>query len=149
MRNNITRPESRAMRAALVPILLIFLSLTGCFAGYGTITSNPNAADALADTETMQRYKLYVYGDSQAPTAVAGLLEPYRMKGKLWQEVPTGEAGPVRPGKRGGRMGFDIRSDDGDTVGFLASSIPKYTVKVDTEEKIVELIPIVRVGGGK
>jgi hypothetical protein len=137
------------MRVAFTLLLLIALFLTGCFAGYGTITSNPNAANVLADTETMARYTLYVYGNPEAPTAVAGLLEPYRMKGRVWQEVPAGKAGPVRPSKKGGRQGFDIRSDEDQTVGFLASSIPSYTVKVDTEGKVVELIPIVRVGGGK
>jgi hypothetical protein len=132
------------------PLLLCALVMAafGCMAGYGTISPNANAKVLLADPENLHQYTLYVYGDLDNPTALAGLTGGYRMTSRTWKQVPPGLLQPYQLTAWRKRRGYDILSPNGQAVGMMVSTISTNTVKVDDREKTVELIPHARVGGG-
>ena len=130
-------------------ILLVAMTagLFGCTANNGNIVSNPGAMSILSG-ESTSSYNLYVYGNSESPTALVGLTGGYRMDSRLWKPLTGAVPQAVRPSRRGYGWGFDIVSADGQKVGVLASSVHRYTlIKVDMDNKIVSLAPYFKVGG--
>lgn len=125
-------------------LIALAVSFCGCAAGYGSVVANPDAAVILADRDHLSAYRLYVFGDPDNPSALAGLIDDYRMESDVWKLVYPGVLQPERITRWGYRKGYDILAPDGKTIGVLSSNFSRFSVKVDTSAKTVVIAPFPR-----
>lgn len=129
-----------------VAAVALMLMVAGCTDNYGQFVRSAEVTHAFRNGDYQPDYQYYYTGRDTMPYAIIGIDRRFTVPSRYWVKVePQSETF----GKMSGNMyganhyypsGSHIIDTAGTTIGVWYSSIHFYSVKVDQEERTVEVL---------
>jgi hypothetical protein len=158
MKRNVFKQNSVRFRSPGVCIvLLLSLSamITGCAGVYGRLASDPVIFDQYRAGSLPENYQYFFSGRPGLPDAVAGIDESYQLQGRLWFRIDTMNTvydkirnlSDLNP-EATALQTADILDNHGNKIGVWFSYYYYAPVRIDPENRIVEILDPSTPSGG-
>jgi hypothetical protein len=132
---------------------LIMIVMSGCFKNYGRLNRSSEIQNAFESNQVPSDYRYFFYGSRNWPYAVMGLGPDYNLHSRMWRSVEP----DTTEFKHMTRFvwadygyypyGANILDPEGQKIGIIYTSSWMAAVKVDKDNKTVEVMPHIFLGG--
>jgi hypothetical protein len=146
VRNNLSAAAFMAGAAKCAAVVLFILTAAGCASHSGRFTVNAEVEQAFRTGHPQTDHNYYYAGRDTMPYAIIGIDSSFTVPSKYW--IPF-EPEPETLKKMSGNMywknlynpyGAHMLAPDGTIVGVWFSSIRFHSVKVDQQQRTVDVL---------
>jgi hypothetical protein len=150
MKRNVFKQNSVRFRSpgvCIVLLLALSAMITGCAGVYGRLASDPVIFDQYRAGSLPENYQYFFSGRPGLPDAVAGIDESYQLQGRLWFKIDTMNTvydkirnlSDLNP-EATTLQTADILDNHGNKIGVWFSYYYYAPVRIDPENRIVEIL---------
>ena len=132
--------------AGFIIIAVLMLMVAGCTKNYGRFAKSNEVGLAFRQGDRQSDYRYYYSGRDNMPYAIIGIDPSYTVPSRYWilfeaeQEILSKMSENMYGKHTYSPTGFHIMDPDGNIIGVWFSSVNQYSVSVDQQNRMVEVL---------
>jgi len=132
--------------AGFIIIAILMVLVAGCTKNYGRFAKSDDVDIAFRQGDHQSDYQYFYAGRDNMPYAIVGIDRGYTVSSRYWTPFePGSEQLSKMSGSTSGKLrynpaGYHILDPDGNIIGVCFSSVDHKSVRVDQQNRTVELL---------